>query len=152
MELILTHCRITFLNNLCFTNLKFLKDERESKIVPALIYIIGRNEVTATVKVMAAANSKEGFAIYVEELYDTSTTTNSNPESFPFPDFPSVDLTEVQYIYRPLIVLLYKLYCNNVFLFSWQSFDNSELSKTPGSANSVNKKIKVVTFTTNKQK
>lgn len=72
-----------------------LKDDKDARVVPALLHSMGGNVITATIQVLQDTNTKHGFVIYAEDMYDTSMATTSNSESSPNPDFPSIDLSEV---------------------------------------------------------
>lgn len=122
-----------------------MKDEKDSRNVPALLHTMAGKEVCATINVIKANNVGDGFIIYAEDIYDASMTTISNSESSPNPDFPSVDLTEVSfYILLLSYVAHHKLNLIISIMSFPQSLDTAETSKTPGSAKSVNKKIKTV--------
>lgn len=74
-----------------------MKDEKDSRNVPALLHTMAGKEICAIINVIKETNAGDGFIIYAEDIYEASMTTTSNFESSPNPDFPSVHLTEVRF-------------------------------------------------------
>lgn len=79
---------------------KFCKDERAAGIIPGLLNHIEGKEITALIGVKKGKNEEDDYIIYAEDIYEFQTAETSNTESSPLPEYPSIDLTEVSFLFH----------------------------------------------------
>lgn len=114
-------------------------------MIPGVLNVMAGKEISAIIEISEATSKDNGLIVKATDIYDSSLPLNTNTDSSSAVDFSSIDLFEVSMYYK----LILKDSCTEQYRLitttsPLQSFDEAESSKTPCSAKSVSKKIKVV--------
>lgn len=95
---------------------------------------------------MVQGIEEDEFVLNAVDIYDANRANASISETATPPNFPTINLSDVSVFSNSIAVKIHYDVSNwsSLFPFFNQSFNESEVIKTPGSATSVSKKVKVV--------